>query len=58
MDEYKFLETEEKIVDGHPPQSVGKWKKESSDKMGVLDGSYEEKCVDLLDYFIMQKNVK
>ena len=47
MDEYKFLETE-KILVGHPPQSIGKWKKESSDKIGILDGSYEIKCVEFL----------
>ena len=57
MDEYKFLETEEKILDGQPPLNVGKWKKETSDKMGSLDIPYEQECVKFLDYFIQKKNV-
>ena len=57
MDEYKFFETEERILEGQPPQNVGKWKKESSDKMGSLDGPYEKECVGFLGYYIQQKNV-
>ena len=55
MDEYDFLKAEENILDGQQPPTIGKWKKESSNKMGELDGAYEAQCIKFLDYFIAQK---
>ena len=57
MDEFNFCEAEEKILDGQGPLNIGKWKKESSDKLGALDSAYEGKCVQFLDHYILQKNV-
>lgn len=58
MDEFKFIENEGKIFDGdQQPINATKWKKEASDKMGVLDDPYEDICVEFLDLYIQQKNV-
>ena len=56
MDEFNFLEAEEKILDGQPPQNIGKWKKESSDKLGLLDAAYDKYCVDFIDFYIFKKD--
>lgn len=55
MDEFKFFEREEKNLDGEPPMNAGKWKKESSDKMGALDAPYEKECIQFLDEYILYK---
>ena len=47
---------EVKIADGQGPKNIGKWKKEDSDKLGILDKAYEKFCVEFLDYYISQKN--
>ena len=57
MDEFNFLKAEENILDGKPPPNIGKWKAESSNKIGLLDHAYEVECVKFLDYYIQQKKV-
>lgn len=51
MDEFNFLETEEKIIEGQQPVNMSKWKKESGDKMKKLDEAYEDICVEFLDRY-------
>ncbi len=52
FDEYKFIETEEKILDGGSPTPNRQWRKDRGVKSSALDEQYEKECIVFLDYFM------